>query len=213
MSNQARIIAIYGGAFDPIHLGHIKIALHILAQPEIGELRLLPCNLHPHKDEIYAAPLHRYNMLKLVADDSLIVDRFELDSKGISYTADTAQYMREKQGADTPLALVLGLDAYATISNWHNAALLPSLLHLIVVARPKVRFDNSDNGWQPSDTLEEMACRPAGMVFFMNEPLIDISSSQIRSMVAQGIQPRYLVPGVVWNYIKRNRLYDYKETA
>ena len=212
MNNKVRIIAIYGGAFDPIHLGHIKIALHILAQPEIAQLRLLPCYLHPHKSKTYATPTHRYKMLKLIAEDPLIVDCFELNRKGISYTIDTAKYMRQALGPDTPIALVLGQDAYATIDTWRHAVLLPSLLHLIVVARPKIPCNKNDNGWQLSRTLEEMTRHPAGMMFFMSEPVIDISSSQVRSMVAKGIQPRYLLPGTVWNYIKRNRLYDYRKT-
>ena len=215
MYEQTRITAIYGGAFDPVHLGHIKIALHILAQPEISQLRLLPCYLHPDKKKPYATSAHRCNMLKLIAKDSLIVDHCELNRKGVSYTVDTAKQLRETLGAKTPLALVLGLDAYTTINSWQNAEQLPSLLHLIVVARPKTKFEVgvSNSGWQSVDTLKEMTHHTAGMIHFMSEPLIDISSSQIRAMIAQGIQPRYQLPGVVWSYIKRNQLYDYKESA
>ena len=83
MNEQTRITAIYGGAFDPVHLGHIKIALHILAQPEISELRLLPCYLHPDKNKPYATSAHRRNMLKLIAKESLIVDHCELNRKGV----------------------------------------------------------------------------------------------------------------------------------
>lgn len=213
MNNQPPITAIYGGAFDPVHSGHIKIALHILAQPEITQLRLVPCHRHPDKNKIYATPTHRYNMLKLIAKDSLIVDHYELDRESISYTVDTAKHLRKVLGLKIPLALVLGLDAYATISDWHGAEQLPSLLHLIVVARPNIKFKHNDGGWQTIKTLQEMAQHSAGMLLFMPEPLIDISSSQIRSMVARGIQPRYLLPGMIWSYIKRNRLYDYKEPS
>ena len=218
MNEQTRITAIYGGAFDPVHLGHIKIALHILAQPEISQLRLLPCYLHPDKNTPHATSAHRHNMLKLIAKESLTLDHCELDRKGVSYTVDTAKYLRKKLGAEMPLALVLGLDTYATINSWKNAEQLPSLLNLIAVARPKVKFEIDDvgvgnSGWQPVDTLQEMTHHVAGTVHFMSEPLIDISSSQIRTMIAQGIQPRYQLPGVVWSYIKRNQLYDYKEPA
>ena len=218
MNEQTRIVAIYGGAFDPVHLGHIKIALHILAQSEISQLRLLPCYLHPDKNKPHATSAHRYNMLRLIAKESLIVEHCELDRKGVSYTVDTAKYLRKTLGAEIPLALVLGLDTYATINNWQNAELLPSLLNLIVVARPKVKFAIDDvevdnSGWQSVDTLREMIHYTAGTVHFMSEPLVDISSSQIRTMIAQGIQPRYQLPGVVWNYIKRNQLYDYQEPA
>ena len=215
MNEQTCITAIYGGAFDPVHLGHIKIALHILAQPEISELRLLPCYLHPNKNKPYATSLHRYNMLKLIAKESLTVDHCELDRQGVSYTVDTVKHLRKKLGAEMPLALVLGLDTYATINSWQNAEQLTSLLHLIVVARPKVKFEVGvgNSGWRSVDTLREMTHHTAGTVHFMPEPLIDVSSSQIRTMIAQGIQPRYQLPGVVWNYIKRNQLYDYKEPA
>ncbi len=213
MNEQTRITAIYGGAFDPVHLGHIKVALHILAQSEISELRLLPCYLHPDKNKPHATSVHRCNMLKLIAKESLTVDDCELDRKGVSYTIDTAKYLRKKLGAETPLALVLGLDTYATINSWQDAEQLPSLLNLIVVARPKVKLENDNSSWRSVDTLQEMTHHTAGTVHFMSEPLIDISSSQIRTMISQGIQPRYQLPGVVWNYIKRNQLYDYKEPA
>lgn len=211
MSEQTRITAIYGGAFDPIHFGHIKTALHVLAQPEIAQLHLLPCYRHPNKSKAYATPEHRYNMLKLIAKDTLIVDHRELKREGISYTVDTVKSMREELGAKVPLALVLGADAYAEINDWHNASQLPVLLHLIVLARPDIQFDNSNRSWLASNSLQEMTSRSAGLVYFMSNPLIDISSSRIRSMIAQGMQPRYLLPGVIWNYIRRNRLYDCKE--
>ena len=213
MNEKTRITAIYGGAFDPVHLGHIKIALHILAQPQISELRLLPCYLHPDKNKPYATSTHRYNMLKLVSRDSLTVDHCELDRKGVSYTIDTVKHLRKTLGTETPLALILGLDTYATINSWHSAEQLPSLIHLIVVARPKTEFENGNSSWQSVDTLQEMTHHTAGTVHFMSEPLIDISSSQIRTMISQGIQPRYQLPGVVWSYIKRNQLYDYQESA
>ena len=213
MNEQTRITAIYGGAFDPVHLGHIKIALHILAHPEISQLRLLPCYLHPDKNKPYATSAHRCNMLKLIAKESLTVDHCELDRKGVSYTVDTAKHLRKKLGTEMPLALVLGLDTYTTINSWQNVEQLPSLLNLIVVARPKVKLENDNSGWRSVETLQEMTHHTAGTVHFMPEPLIDVSSSQIRTMIAQGIQPRYQLPGVVWNYIKRNQLYDYKEPA
>ena len=210
MNNQARIVAIYGGAFDPIHLGHIKIALQVAAQPEISQLRLLPCYAHPGKRTIHTSATHRYNMLKLIAGDSLIVDHSELDRKDISYTTDTAKYMRETLGHQVPIALVLGADAYNEINDWHHAKQLPSLLHLIVVARPNIELHSNKSGWQRVNTLQEMRQRSAGAIFFMSEPYIDISSTQIRSTIAQGIQPRYTLPATIWSYIKKNRLYNYK---
>ncbi|MBC6414217.1 MAG: nicotinate (nicotinamide) nucleotide adenylyltransferase [Chromatiales bacterium] len=213
MNNQTGIVAIYGGAFDPIHLGHIKIALQVLAQPEISQLRLLPCYAHPNKSAMHSSATHRYNMLQLIAGDSLIVDRCELERADNCYTADTATYLRKALGNDLPIAMLLGADAYNEINDWYKATELPSLLHLIVVARPGVKLYDSKSAWQRVQTLQEMSHRSAGNILFMSEPFINISSSQIRLMIAQGIQPRYLLPAVVWSYIKKNRLYHYREVS
>jgi len=212
VNNQSGIVAIYGGMFDPVHLGHIKIAQQLLQQTEISELRLLPCYLHPDKGESHATSQHRYNMLKLIAKDTLRIDRHELDRAGTSYTVDTIRQIREELGNQTPLAFILGQDTYATINDWHNASELPTLVHLIVVARNVAKIDNNDSGWQTADGLEAMSHRSAGLVFFMSNALINISSSEIRALIAQNIQPRYLLPGTVWSYIKNNKLYGYQPT-
>jgi len=215
MSDPLGIVALYGGMFDPIHLGHIKIAGQLAKHQAISEVRLLPCGVHADKGAAHAPPQHRYNMLKLVAADSLRVDRRELERRGTSYTLGTVKQIRAELGAQTPLAFILGQDAYATIKNWRQARLLPALTHLIVVARNGSHDQNGTSDWQPgnwqaADNLEALQQRPAGLVFFINNALIDISSSQIRSLIAQNIQPRYLLPGVVWSYIQRNKLYGYQ---
>jgi len=210
VSNPLGIVALYGGMFDPVHLGHIKIALQLAKHQAISEVRLVPCRVHADKGAAHAPPQHRYNMLKLVAADSLRVERRELERRGTSYTLGTVKQIRAELGAQTPLAFILGQDAYATIKNWQQAQLLPALTHLIVVARSGSEDQSNASGWQSSDSLEALRQRPAGLVFFINNALIDISSSQIRSLIAQNIQPRYLLPGVVWSYIKRNKLYGYQ---
>lgn len=204
------MIAVYGGAFDPVHLGHIKVIRSILSLPEIQQLRLLPCYQHPDKRHAHSSPAHRLNMLKLVTRAPTLIDTRELKRKGISYTVDTIESMRSEHPTLMPIALVLGQDVYAAIDTWREVSRLAQLTHLIVAAR-HTSLEMPTTLWQPVASLKELLQKPAGNVFLMHNPLIDISSHQVRNLIVSGQSARYTIPGVVWNYIRRNRLYGYKE--
>lgn len=205
------MIAVYGGAFDPLHLGHIKVIQNVLRQPEIQQLRLLPCYQHPDKGNTHSSAIHRLNMLKLITRAPVVIDQRELDRRGISYTIDTMDSLRQEYPANQSIVLVLGQDVYATVSNWQRAARLAELVHLLVIARPAAPIVTTTTLWRLVDSLQVLLEEPAGCVFFMRNELVDVSSSQIRALIASGQSPRYLIPGTVWNYIQRNQLYGYQK--
>ena len=211
------MIAVMGGAFDPVHLGHVKPALELLAHPEITQLRLAPCRVHADKAPAAAAPGHRLRMLGLVAGGGLTVDARELGRDGVSYTADTLEHLRAEVGAARPLAFVVGRDVAAQIADWERAARLPRLSHLIVLARaPCARGAGArapSLPWRAAGDLRELAARPAGLAYFLQNRALDISSTAIRAMIRRRCEPRYLLPGAVWNYIRRHRLYGWNDVG
>lgn len=211
------MIAVMGGAFDPVHFGHVKPALELLAHPEITRLRLAPCRVHADKAPAVAAPEHRLRMLELVAGGGLTVDARELARPGVSYTADTLDHLRAEVGDRRPLAFVAGRDVAAHIGDWERGAHLPLLSHLIVLARPASEGGGADAtpalAWRRAGDLRELTTRPAGLVYYLHNRTLDISSTTIRALIARRRAPRYLLPGAVWNYIRRHRLYGWDDAG
>ena len=216
------VTAVFGGAFDPVHLGHIKPIFELLEQPEIERVIFVPCKLHPGKGCIGSADddRHRLAMLDLVVRaPRMAVDTREMHAGETSYTVDTLRSFRSELGADAPLAFVLGEDAFNGVAGWRDYRRLPELAHLIVTRRPDCAGADVEapadhplvgvsGGYVP---LGELAHDPAGKVCrFGNEP-VAVSSSEVRKLLEAGCQPRYLVPGTVWSYIRRNRLYGCRD--
>ncbi len=211
------MIAVMGGVFDPVHFGHLRPALELLACPEVAQLRLVPCRVHADKAPAAAAPGHRLRMLELVAGGGLAVDARELARDGTSYTADTLDHLRAEVGDGQSLAFVAGRDVAAQIADWERAARLPRLSHLIVLARPRCGRAAATRApslpWRNARDLRALAARPAGLVYFMPNRSLDISSTTIRAMIGRRREPRYLLPGAVWNYIRRHRLYGWNDAG
>ncbi len=200
-----------GGVFDPVHFGHIQPALELLSRPEISQVRLMPCRVHPDKGEAGADARHRLRMLELIAGADLAVDGRELEREGVSYTVDTLEQLRAEAGAGRSLAFVAGQDAAAKISGWRRSESLPSLAHLIVLARPDCGDYSPPPLWRRAEDLQTLATSPAGCVHLVRNRPVAVSSGAIRGMIRRQEQPRYLLPGSVWNYIRRHRLYGWNE--
>lgn len=200
-----------GGVFDPVHFGHIKPALELLSRPQISQVRLMPCRVHPDKGEAGAGARHRLRMLELVAGAGLVVDGRELERDGVSYTVDTLGQLRAEAGDEQPLAFVVGQDTAANMPGWRCAARLPSLAHLIVLARPDCGACLLPPPWRRAEDLTALAASPAGCAYLVRNRPVAASSGAIRAMIRRREQPRYLLPGAVWNYIRRHRLYGWNE--
>ncbi len=107
------MIGVYGGTFDPIHFGHLRIALEVKDSLNMDEIRLLPCHMPSHRSPPKVLAQHRLQMLELsvIGEDGFVIDRRELARQGPSYTVETLQSLRE-EFATTPLSLMLGMDAF-----------------------------------------------------------------------------------------------------
>ncbi len=206
-------IAVLGGTFDPVHIGHLRSAVELREQLGCDQLRLIPASIPPHRRQPVAAAEHRLRMLQLAAADEpgIVVDERELQRAGPSYTYDTLRELRAELGGDCSLALVMGADACASLDSWHRWHELFELAHLVVMARPDARLPVTG---VVADALRQRLAdataldnRSAGAVVRVALTPLPISATAIRALVAAGRSPRYLLPDAVWRYIVQHRLY------
>ena len=209
------MIAIIGGTFDPIHFGHLRSALDLLQVLNLHEVRFIPCSQPPHRGVPIALPEQRLAMLEAAIGDEagLVSDDCELGRDGPSYTVDTLTAIRAEVGNKMPLCLVVGMDSFNGFASWHRWRELINLCHLVVTFRPGWSAPQSGEiaslvaERQVSD-VNELRTRPGGKLIFCNVTQLDISASRIRSLIAAGKSPRYLVPDAVLEYIRRTSLYQ-----
>lgn len=207
------MIGIYGGLFDPVHFGHLRLALELYQDLELSEVRFVPCHQPPHRDMPHASAEHRLAMLRLATEDErgFTIDECELQRSGPSYMVDTLALIREQAG-DTSLCLILGMDAFAGLASWHRWQELIKLAHIVVVQRPGSRVSCEGElarllAERRVDVKQRLDDQPAGLILPWPVTQLDISSTHIRTLRAQDKSVRYLVSDAVWNYIEANKLY------
>jgi nicotinate-nucleotide adenylyltransferase len=212
-------IGIFGGTFDPIHYGHLRLAEEIIETAKLAEVRLLPSGTPPHRTRPGADPQHRVAMARLAVEGN---DRFSVDDRetrrtGPGYTYDTLTEVRKEVGMQRPIALLLGADAFLELATWHRWRGLFELAHIVVAYRPGFPIDT----WQarmPEPLAHEYAARymqqplavhlaPAGGIAAVSMTGLDISATFVRTAVHTGSSPRYLLPDAVLDYIRTHALY------
>lgn len=197
-------LAIFGGTFDPIHLGHLCAAWEA-AELLDAEVRLMPAHVPPHRSPPQASADQRVAMLQAVLrrQRRLTLDTRELKRSGPSYTIDTLHELRAEQGS-RPLVLLLGADAFAGLPSWHRWQDLFELTHVGVLSRPGV-----PGSW-PVELALEVALRrvaepltlrdsPAGKVVTLPVTPLEVSATRIRELFAAGRDPRYLLPEALFD--------------
>ncbi len=211
------MLGILGGTFDPVHFGHLRIALELAQHLELQELRFLPCGRPPHRGAPAAAARDRLNMLRLAVtgQNGFSIDERELRRKGPSYMVDSLQSLREELGS-RPLCLLLGSDAFHALDTWHRWEHLIELAHLVVAHRPGVAGAPSTAVASllercRVDEVRDLRRRPAGAILMVPVTQLDISGTRIRELVRAGLSPRYLLPESVLEYIWREGLYREKD--
>ena len=198
-------IGIFGGSFDPVHQGHLIIAEHVLETFELDRVIFVPAAQSPHKpNPPIAPPKQRVEMLKLaIAGHSAFeVSTVEIDRGEISYTVDTLQALNA-QYPDTDWYLVLGADAVQHFDRWREPEKILQQCQLIVCHRGG--FGKPDLSALKNVASAEQLSSVANNV--ADCPLIEISSSEIRSRIANHRSIRYLTPRAVEKYILTNNVY------
>ncbi len=208
-----RATAIFGGTFDPVHYGHLRAAAEVAEELEVDDFRLLPAGQPPHRDSTWAEARHRMAMLELALAPhaDLSVDEREVRRQGPSYMSETLDSMREESGS-TPILLCLGQDAANNLDRWHNWKRLLEFAHLVVMTRPNSTPEYSDElaahlKGRFVQTPGQLMSKPAGQVCNVDVTHLAISSTDIRDQIANGRNPRFLLPSTVLAYIVKHGLY------
>ena len=197
-------IGILGGTFDPVHLGHINLAIDAKAQAGLDKVIFVPAKLQPFKlDKNVTAGEHRLAMIKEAIDgiDGLEVSPYELEAEGISYTYLTVRAMKKRFGTDARLYFITGTDSFLKIETWKNAEELIRSCSYIIGTRPGYR----------QEELDECVSRIRDIynteILFLNNTQLDISSTEIRERLERGIPSGDLIPAEVERYITEHGLY------
>ncbi|TAL45227.1 MAG: nicotinate-nucleotide adenylyltransferase [Methylovulum sp.] len=209
------MIGILGGTFDPVHYGHLRVALDVKEIFGLTEVRLIPSAIPPHREQPAASALMRSEMLALAVKNQpgLRVDARELDRPGASYMVDTLYSLRQDFPAQA-LLLFIGTDAFNHLTDWYRWRDLFDYAHLVVMTRPGITMQKIDgffNG-RLARNKQELAQAIAGKLFFQTVTQLDISATAIRRMIAEKQNPGFLLPDAVIAYIKQNKLYETEET-
>jgi nicotinate-nucleotide adenylyltransferase len=208
-------VALFGGTFNPIHLGHLRIAVELAELLGVDSLRMLPCSLPPHREALSVSAEQRMAMLQLAVADypQLVADDIELQRGGATYTIDTLRQVRRQIGADVPLYLCIGIDVLITLDSWQAWRQLTDYCHLVVSARPNYVLPTSGvlADWinqHRCDDLPQLKQCSAGKLFLCDTTRLAISSTQIRDKVKHSDTIDFLTPAAVVNYIHQQNLYE-----
>jgi nicotinate-nucleotide adenylyltransferase len=198
-------LGILGGTFNPVHLGHLILAQSAMEYHDLAQVILMPCASPPHKPAPFlAADEHRMAMLRMATEDnlSLEVSDIEIARGGTSYTVDTVRMLKGLR-PEAELFFIIGTDTLTELHQWKNVYELLSLCGFLTFGRPGFGVDTIrpedlylDDPW-PERLLKKIT---AGRQ-------VDISSSDVRYRVAEGMSIRYLVPPEVEMYIAEHGLY------
>ena len=192
-------ICLFGGTFDPPHIGHLLIAQTVFEAENFDKILFIPAFTPPHKNNI--TPMnHRIEMVKIAISDNPNFEYSDVDilRKGVSYTIDTILDIKQKSGLkNDEVYYLIGSDSLIDLKNWKDPKKILKECNVIVAIRP---------GFRPSDIphwiLQE--------VHFANIPRFELSSSKIRSRWVKDLTIRYMVTLPIWEYINKNNLYNIK---
>lgn len=194
------MIALFGGTFDPLHLGHMRVAWEaseVLDCP----VRLVPARTPPHRPEPVASAAQRVTILRtaLAGQQRLLLDTRELERDQPSWSVDTLTGLRAEVGDSVPIVLLVGADAFVGLPTWHRWQTVLELAHIGVLTRPGHTGDVPQAvrdvfpGCASSD-VQDLRASTHGRVLHIEVTALDISASQVRGLLAAGREPRYLLP-------------------
>jgi len=206
-------LAVLGGSFDPVHNGHLRMAMEAALALD-APVALLPSGTPPHRNAPAASPGQRLAMIELALAGQVrvTIDPRELSRAGPNYTVDTLRELRAEIGPERPLVLLIGSDQFALLDTWHRWQSIFEYAHVGVLRRAGATATPSasvtehvSTRW--AATALDLAARPAGCTVHIHTTLLDISASRIRNDLAAGRSPRWLLPEPVLDYIREHRLY------
>lgn len=217
-------IGILGGTFDPIHNGHLRLAQEALEQCGLSAVRFIPGGTPPHRDAPHVTAQQRLDMVRLAlqGNPAFVLDEHEIRCTDPCYTVNTLTALRAELGAQQPLCLLMGGDAFLQLHTWHEWKKLFELAHIVAIQRAGGRpLGNAINGTDTALRNEYHARlapaprvlheSPAGAILVVDMPALEISATSIRRRCAESRSIRYLLPDPVFNYIQSHQLYTHAD--
>jgi nicotinate-nucleotide adenylyltransferase len=213
-------LGLFGGTFDPLHVAHLRLALEARETLGLAGVCLIPAGNPPLRGIPRCAASHRLAMVEraVATLPGFSVDPGEaqaaMDSAAPSYTVATLERQRRLHGAQRPLVLLLGADAFARLESWHRWRDLFGLAHIAVGTRPghELKVSPGDAALNREfsarqGSAADLASAPAGRIVPFAITALEISATAIRDRLARGLSVRYLVPDAVLDYIESHQIY------
>ena len=209
-------VGLFGGAFDPVHNGHLHVANACLTKLTLDKMVIMPTGESAFRKPLSPA-YHRIQMLKRAFSSKIFeIDDFEINSaikKQPSYTVSALKYLRAK--SSTRLFLILGADTFSNFHKWYQFADIIDLCHIIIINRNQSEIGRADLDNKlnklikqyATDSLKDLQNVFSGKIFFLNIQPIEVSSTEIKNKILQNKSVSTSVPIEVAKYIKENKLY------
>ncbi|MBL6685877.1 MAG: nicotinate (nicotinamide) nucleotide adenylyltransferase [Methylophilaceae bacterium] len=209
-------VALFGGAFDPVHNGHLHIANTCLTTLTLDKMVIMPTGESAFRKPLSPA-YHRVQMLKRAFSSKIFeIDEFEINSamkKQPSYTVSTLKYLLAK--CSSRLFLILGADTFSSFHKWYQFVDIIDYCHIIIINRNQSKIDEVDldnklkkfTEQYVTESIKDLQSATSGKIFFLNIQPIEISSTEIKNKIFQNKSVSTSVPIEVAKYIEENKLY------
>ncbi len=208
--NDQQPFILFGGTFDPLHLGHIRMARTLQKELRITNIQWLPCHIPPHKGVPSASPSQRVAMLQAFCQKhpEFHCNDIELQKSSPSYSVETLQAIRSQIGQTQPLWFCMGADSYLSLHKWYQWQALPTLCHIIV-------FPRHESSHQPTSVLQDRVTsnpeilfqQPNGAIFHLSAANQAISSTELKQRLCAGDDVSEWLDPTINDYIFANGLY------
>ena len=222
MKSGLNPVGIFGGTFDPVHFGHLRLAQEVAEYCGLESVRIVPAGVPPHRTPPCCGASHRMEMVKIAAAGNplLVPDEREVLKTSPSYSVETLLDLRSELGPDKPICFMVGADAFLGFPAWHRWRELFGLAHILVAQRPGCDIRSAITGALGEEYAARSERDPAalrrfscGRIVTIDITLLDISASMIRKCLAKGASARYLLPEGVLDYIQNHGLYREKHAV
>lgn len=207
-------IGLLGGTFDPIHVGHLRMAIEIAQACQLEKVHLIPCYKPVHRQNPFASATQRFEMVMQAVQDNhgLIADDCEIKRQQPSYTIDTLADLRQRL-PNTPLCVLIGIDAFLEFHTWHRYDEILQTAHLIIADRypyQMVAHDEVNKMLSKHQITDKKVLHQqlAGGILIQPIPQLEISSTFIRKQIELHMNTRYLLPDNVYTFIKEQNIYS-----
>ncbi len=219
MPESRRPLGIFGGTFDPVHYGHLRLAEEAADALALTAVRWIPAGKPALRDAPQASAAQRLEMvaLAIAGNARFEVDSAEVESPQTSYTVTTLERLRQADacGEERSLVVIIGADAFAGLANWHRWPSLLALAHIALAQRPGFPLSPAKLPTALADLWNErisadpgvVSGAPAGRIVTFTMTQLDISATAIRSRLSKHQSARFLLPDNVLSYIQDHQLY------